>query len=193
MNDNFEYYLVGCDNTPNVPSLKPSDETDIRFLMREVPIELPDEPMELAFRSPIPRKPKMVDFHEMPSSVFSGKIANVLQPMNIEGLQLVPATVVGKDTEYKDYWIVYIYKKIECMDMEHSVYEISPLDGWVKNIRRFFLDTKKLAEIPLEKRLIFLLKEERAKRIYHKSVVDAIMSVNPEGIRFYPLEQYEGI
>ena len=195
MNNNFEYYLIGSDNTPSVPSLQPADGTDTLFLIDESPIELPTKPMELWFRKPIPRKPKMVDFHQMPSSIFSKKIADVLCPMNIEGLQLVPATVVGNEgIEHKDYFIVYIYKKIGCLDIKHSQYdEITP-DGKARNLLKFFLDNKKLAKIPLEKRLIFLLKEDRAKRIYHKSVVEAIMSVNPVGIRFYPIQEWhEGI
>jgi hypothetical protein len=191
----FEYYLIGSDNTPSVPSLKQGDGVSTLFLLDEEPIELPAEPLELWFRKPIPRKPLMVDFHSLPSPVFSQKIANVLLPMNIEGFQLVPATVVGNNNiEYKNYWVVYVYKKISCLDMEHSEYEISPLDGKVINIRKFFLDTAKLAEIPLEKRLVFLMKEDRAKRIYHKSVVDAIMATNPVGVRFYPIKEWrEGI
>ncbi len=196
MNDNFEYYLIGSDNTPSVPSLKQGEGTmSLMFLIRETPIELPVEPLELSFRKPIPKKPCMVDFHSLPDSVLSKKIADVLQSMNIEGLQLVPATVVGNDgNEYENYYIAHIYKHIACMDMKHSKYTISPLDGDVTDIRMFFLDKEILTEIPLEKRLVFLLKEDIAKRIYHKSVVDAIMAVNPVGIRFYPVKEWhEGI
>jgi hypothetical protein len=115
--------------------------------------------------------------------------------MNIYGLQLLPATVRGKEDElYKDYWVAYVYNRIACLDMEHSKYEISKVDGAVKNILQFFLDKEKLAAIPLEKRLVFLLAEGMYMRIYHKSVVDAIMAANPVGIKFYPIQEwYEGI
>ncbi len=195
MGNEFEYYLIGSDNTPSVPSLKQGDGTrSLMFLIRETPIEL-SYPLKLCFRKPIPRKPRMVDYHSLPDSVFSQKIADVLQPMNIEGLQLVPTTVVGNDgAEYENYYIAHIYKHISCMDMYNSKYTISPLDGDVTDIRRFFLDKEKLAKIPLEKRLIFLLKEDIAKRIYHKSIADAIMATNPVGIQFYPIQEwYEGI
>lgn len=195
MQNEFDYYLIGSDNTPSIPLLRPGDDMDDMFLMEDFPVELPDSPLELCFRSPVPAKPRMADFHLMPSSVFSQKIYEVLQPMNIEGMQLIPATVIGKKgEEYENYWIAHIYNKIECIDREHSAYEISPLDGWVKNIRKLFLDTDKLAKTPLEKRLVFLPKEDRSKRIYHKIIVDAIMAINPIGVKFYPILQWhEGI
>ena len=195
MNNEFEYYLVGSDDTPSVPLLMPDDDQGTWMLNGREPIDELDKPMELCFCPPIPAKPRMVDFHELPSSVFSRKIYDVLKPMNIYGLQLLPATVRGKNGDhYKDYWVASVYNRIACLDMENSEYDVDEDDGEIDNIMRFFIDTKKLTKIPLEKRLVFLLAEDMPKRIYHKSVVDAIMAVNPVGIRFYPIQEwYEGI
>ena len=196
MNTNeFDYYLIGRDNTPSAPLLMPDDNQNTMFILGREPVEELKKPMELCFRPPVPAKPRMVDYHSLPSSVFSQKIYEVLQPMNIEGLQLLPATVRGKnDTYYENYWVAYIYKRIACLDMKHSEYSISEIDGKIRNVMRFFLDTDALAKIPLEKRLVFLLEEDMPKQIYHKSVVDAIMSVNPTGVGFYQIpEWYEGI
>lgn len=195
MNDNFEYYLIGSDSTTSVPLLMPDENQHTMMLHGREPIDKLDKPMELCFRPPVPAKPRMVDFHELPSSMFSQKIYDVLQPMNIYGLQLLPATIKGKGGEYyEDYRVAYVYNRIACLDMEHSEYSIDEDDGDIRNILRFFLDNEKLKEIPLEKRLVFLLAEGMSKRIYHKSVVDAIMSVNPVGIQFYPIQEwYEGI
>lgn len=195
MNNEFEYYLIGDDGTPSVPLLMPDGDQSTMMLHGREPVKALRKPMELCFRPPVPAKPRMVDFHELPSSVFSRKIYDVLQPMNIYGLELLPATVRGKkDERYEDYWVAYVYNRITCLDMEHSQYDVDEDDGDIRNILRFFLDKEKLAEIPLEKRLVFLLAEGMSKRIYHKSIVDAVMSVNPVGIRFYPIEEwYEGI
>jgi hypothetical protein len=194
MANDFEYYLIGSDNTPSVPLLMPDDNQDTMMLHGRKPIKPLEKPMELCFRPPVPRKPRMVDFHELPSPVFSQKICDILQPMNINGLQLLPAIIRGKDNNFfKDYWVAYIYNRIACLDMEHSQYSIDD-DGKVDMITRFLIDNKKLSKTPLKKRLIFLLEEDMPKRIYHKSIVDAIMSVNPVGIQFYPIQEwYEGI
>ena len=195
MDNEFDYYLIGSDNTPYVPLLMADGGQSTMILHGRKPIHELDKPMELCFNPPVPAKPRMVDFHELPSSVFSKKIYDVLQPMNIYGLQLLPTIIRGKNGDYyEDYKVAYIYNRITCLDMEHSEYDIDEDDGEINNILRFFLDNEKLAKIPLEKRLVFLLEEDMPKRIYHKSVVDAIMSVNPVGIYFHPIQEwYEGI
>ena len=195
MDNNFDYYLIGSDKTKSVPLLMPDGEQTTGHLLGNAPIENVQETMKLCYRPPVPAKPRMVDFHELPSSVFSGKIYNVLYPMQIEGLQLLPATIRGKNEDfYEDYWVAYIYKRIKCLDMEHSDYEVSRVDGKISWVMKFFLDIDVLSKIPLEKRLVFLLAEDMPKRIYHKSVVDVIMDTKPIGIQFYPIPQwYEGI
>jgi hypothetical protein len=194
MSNEFEYYLIGGDGNFSAPSLKTDEGYNYGSMIGDEPKEI--ELMKLCFRNPVPKKPQMLDFHFMVNSVISKKIYDVLAPMNIYGVQFIPAVVRNNKTNelYENYFCVYIYNKITCLDMEHSKYTISPLDGKVTDIRNFSLDNKKLSEIPLEKRLVFLLKEDIAKRIYHKSVVDAILSINPEGIQFGKItEWHEGI
>ena len=187
----YEYYLIGSDGNPDAPLLNGSGKD--AFLFGDAPVKI-DKPIRLSYRPPVPKKPCMIDYHSMPDSVVSRKICNVLEPINIKGIQLVPAVINGKDDDlFEDYWIIYIYNRIACMDMERSVYETNRR-GKIINIERLFLSRKALAEIPLEDRLVFSLKEDISFCIYHKSVVEAIMSVNPEGVMFYPIEEwYEGI
>ena len=188
MEHEFDYYLIGNDYTKSVPDLMSDDGQNTMFLHGKEPIEELDTPIKLCLCPPIPAKPRMVDFHEMPSSVFSGKIAKVLKSMNIYGLQLIPATVRGKGNDrYDDYWVAYVYNRIPCLDLEHSEYDVDKDDGWIHNVLKYFMDNTHLAKIPLEKRLVFLMEESMSKRIYHKSVVDAIMSLKPVGITFSPI------
>ena len=199
--NNFDYYLIGSDSTKSVPLLMPYKDQSTSFILGREPIDFNNKLddfnglMELCFRPPVPANPKMVDFHELPSSVFSKKIYDVLQPMNIDGLQLLPARVMGKNNEiYNDYFVAYIYKRIKCLDMDHSVYDVSKVDGKISWVHRFFIDKNVLKKIPLKERLVFLLEEDMPKRIYHKSVVDVIMDTKPVGIKFYQIpEWYEGI
>ena len=188
---NHEYYLIDSDGTPDAPLLNGSGRDG--FLFRNPPVVI-TKPIRLGYRPPIPRKPRMIDYHSMPESVISQKIYEVLEPMNIKGIQLVPAVIKGKDDElFKDYWIIHIYNRIACMDREKSIYEADDDDD-IDDIEQLCLDKKILNEIPLEDRLVFLLKEDISFYIYHKSVVEAIMSVNPEGVKFYPIEEwYDGI
>ena len=188
---NHEYYLIGSDGNPDAPLLNGSGRDSFKF--KRIPVVI-TKPVRLVYNPPVPRKPRMIDYHSMPDSVVSRKIYNVLEPMNIKGIQLVPAVIKGKnDVIFEDYWIIHIYNRIDCMDRERSIYETDD-DNEVHFIEKLYLDRKKLEEIPVEERLIFSLESHRSKRIYHKSVVEAIMSVNPEGVMFYPIEEwYDGI
>ncbi len=48
-----------------------------------------------------------------------------------------------------------------------------------------------MSKIILEERLMYVSKEDPAHVFYHKSIVDVIMSVNPTGIRFIRVEDWE--
>jgi hypothetical protein len=191
----FDYYLMDEDYRETSPLLEEEDDQDIWFLEGNEPVEM-EEPVRLCFGDPIPKKPILIDYHSMPDSVVSKKIYDVLAPMNIYGIQLIPAVIRNNKTKklYDNYWVIYVYNEIACLDRENADYEIDEDNGKVDDIETLVLDKKILSEIPLEKRLAFLLGEARSKCIYHKSVVEAIMSVNPEGIAFCPIEEWhEGI
>jgi hypothetical protein len=70
----------------------------------------------------------------------------------------------------------------------HSVYK--QLSGGSYSIDRFTLDKEVLGKIPLEERLIFRLEEDETMKLYHKSIVDAIMAVNPTGVQFTKVEDW---
>ena len=192
MEHEFEYYLIGSDYKPNTPLLRVDDDDDhpMWLLSEDEPIANPGEPYRLCFNSPIPKKPVMTDYHSLPKSVVSLKIANVLEPLNTYGMQLIPAQVRNNNTNeiYPDYHIIYIYNKIECLDMKNATYKISESNGKVRAITKLVLDKEILSKIPLEKRMVFCLKEALSIKIYHKSLVDVIMAAKPDGVAFTPIE-----
>lgn len=197
MENNVEYYFIAGTGMSDVPLLRNNDEINpraLRFLSRQEAVEI-GEPVYLCYNSPIPKEPRMVDYHSLPSSVFSQKIIDVLTTMGIEGTQFVPAIVSGLNgEEYRDYYIVHCYARKEVFDKERSVYEYDEDDGYWDDIEKLFLDVDLLSKIPLSQRLIFKPKETTRFELYHQSVVDAIMAVNPEGVQFIPVDGwYEGI
>jgi predicted glycosyltransferase len=78
--------------------------------------------------------------------------------------------------------------KIEAMDKEKSEYEY---EFRIYSIYKFVLDREALKKIPLEKRLVFRLREALSRTVFHKSIVDAIMAENPTGVQFRPIENWE--
>jgi hypothetical protein len=80
------------------------------------------------------------------------------------------------------------YNDIAAMDKEKSEFT-KPRRAYF--ISKFVLDREALKKIPLEKRLVFVLKEAPSRVVFHKSVVDAIMAENPTGVQFRPIENWE--
>lgn len=193
----FEYYLMkrrGNKPFPLVVADMRSDHTNLYIgdnfsEYHEKPIPDP-RTMEFGFRAPIPRKPVIGDyFAAAGDGVVSRKIADVLLPMDINGIQLVPAQVMSNKGElYEDLFYIHIYHYIKAMDTERSDFELN--EYGIYFIDSFVLDEKVLTEVPLEERLVFKLRENGTMCLYHRSVVDAIMATEPEGVQFIKVEDW---
>lgn len=73
-----------------------------------------------------------------------------------------------------------MYKENSDFEYEYETYYIDS----------FNLNTDVLKEMPLEERLIFKLKAKGVMKLYHRSVLDAIMAINPEGVLFVKEEDW---
>lgn len=185
-----EYYIIERANNSLFPLLIEDDGCPF-YIKQKDRIENPER-MFFCLGAPIPRKPEMVDYHPVPYTVVSRKIYNILQSMNINGTQLIPATITGKENElYEDYFYLHIYNIYEILDKELSVFS-----KWNKILKeamglsKIVFDKKELDDIPLEKRLIFKLKEKKTIEFYHQSIVDKVMESNPRGIRFINVDDW---
>jgi len=194
MNTNeFEYYLLFPEAVQNSPAIILTGDTFGRDeAMVEESINNVDL-VEFSYWESYPKKPVMVDFHDNGIlGAVSKKVYDVLEQMNISKLQLIPAEIKDpkNKTVYKDYHFLHIYNRVECMDKDESIFEFDDFANQVEEIEKLVLDKNKLSEIPLNERLVFRLKEEYTFQLFHKSVADAIMAINPEGIRFVKVEDY---
>ncbi|GHV35523.1 hypothetical protein FACS1894178_5270 [Bacteroidia bacterium] len=190
MENEFEYYFIGRANNPQHPLLI-ADNDCPPYLRKEEYIENP-ETMAFCFGKPIPRKPKMADYHSQPKSVISKKIFDVLDNMNVKGIQLIPAVIRGKKGEtYENYWYIHIINSYPALDREKSIYTWDDFIEVASPLKKVVLNEDFLKTIPLEERLIFYLKENGVKQFFHKSVVDAIMATNPEGVAFYNVKEWQ--
>ena len=174
----LDYYVIERANNNNHPLLEWEQES----IRSDKPTQI-TEPLQLRLGKPIPRKPQMVDYHSMPEPVIGKKIKDVLEPFNLHGVQLLPARVTGKDAVY-DYWLLHVFNRIACVDRKNSVLSIDDDDGGIIDIKKLALDEKVLKEIPEEKRLVFVLAESTSTYLFHAKIKDAIMKVQPEGVRF---------
>lgn len=192
-NDEFEYYIIDRAYDKAYPLIGPQDDSmhTMMYPRTRERIENP-ELTQFRFCAPIPRKPVIGDYFAEPSSIVSKKIANVLDAMHIEGIQLIPAEIETNTGDIlKDYFYIHIYNYLKAVDRENSKCKVDRTDpNLLSWIDRFELDKEILAEIPLEKRLIFKLFEFCTIHLYHESIVNAIMSVKPQGVSFTKVEKW---
>jgi hypothetical protein len=135
-----------------------------------------------------------VDFFDLETfAVFSERVCNALrQIMPIKNLQLIEATIKEYEEEYENFRVAHIHgiREIRSFDEKLSKYEEIDEDGGWWGIEKIVLDRERLSQIPLEDRLIFLATEFTSLKLYHKSVIDAIMSVNPRGMKVTKVEDW---
>ncbi len=184
-----EYYIVDRAKNSNYP-LFTWDQIENEFGLGK-PVKIA-EPLKFRFGEPIPSEPEWVDYHGLPKPVVSKKIVDALLPLDLYGVQFVPAKVRNpKDpfSEVKDYWFMHVWNRIACLDKENSELELYD-DGSVFGIEKLILDEKKLGMFELRKRQIFELTEDTSVLLIHQTIKDAIESVNPKGCRFFKATEW---
>ncbi len=182
----FDYYAAYKLRERNVPRLTLSGAGS-RLLAQNESLENV-EPIEYFMCDPIPPKINLVDFMTSPKAVISDKIADVLRPMNISGIQLLNCVLLGEKEEQdirEGYWGLHIYHRIECVNRELSICRIN---HGIISAEKIVLDKSVLEKIPLQDRLIFRLQEDPLYQLFHKSIVDKIMAVNPSNLGFVDLD-----
>jgi len=188
MTMNMEYFVIESENNNNYPLLEWDDDQEDTPFRKSKPVSV-TEPIKLCLGEPVPKHPIMVDFHELPKPVVGERIKNVLEPLNIGGIQLIPAHVLAGNDIY-DYWLLHVFNRIACVDREKSILSIDEDDGDILDIKSLVLDEKILGDIPLENRLVFVLAEYTSTYLFHQSIKDAIMAIKPEGLQFFQANQW---
>lgn len=184
------YFIVTRENNDSYPLLVFDGYEVSRQFKKFQPINL-ESPAQLSIGKPKPKKPVLVDYHTTPIPVFSKKIKNVLTPMNLFGSQLIDAEINLHGKKYA-YWILNTFNQISCIDNKQSELKmISPM--FIGEILKLVLDESVLEEIPREKRLLFRIKEYNATWIFEESVKDVIMLVNPVGLRFIHVDEWNSL
>ncbi|QSQ20545.1 hypothetical protein JY651_35690 [Pyxidicoccus parkwayensis] len=182
-----DYFVIESEASNNHPMLQ-WDQLAGHF-RKGVAVKV-DEPVRLRLGKPVPRNPVMVDHHELPEPVVSTRLKDLLEPMNLFRVQLVPTDVTVKPDDVRRYWLMHIYNTITCVDRQRSSLSIDEDDGGILGIRKLVLDEEVLRAIPLEQRLVFRLAESTSTNVFHQSVADKVLSLKPEGLRFIPVERW---
>ncbi len=189
-----EYYVLSNDGANNHPLLawgavdfspflkaKPIDEENFNF------------PLQLIFDEPYPIKYEMADFHMLATCyTVSQKFKDFLEKEITYGIQFVPIEIKSNTGEIiPNYFVSHFWNRLPAIDKNN--YDGSPVNnfGTIRNLSKFSLDFNLLKEIPLEKRLIFGLAENKTLVLVHQSIYEAIQTENLTGMRFWKVSEWD--
>lgn len=180
-----EYFVLMRSGSPEFPLL----EWDGSYggFGKLLPVNL-TQPVRLRLGEPVPRQPRMVDYHSLPEPVVSERLKKALEAMSLPSIQFVPADVMAPGQGILRYWIVHVYREVACLDRGRSVVSATPR-GTLSGVGRLVLAESVLREIPLEERLVFLLAEYPVL-LFHESIKQRVLALRPEGLRFVPVAQW---
>lgn len=81
------------------------------------------DPVNMRLGEPISRSFEWADYHEAPGPVISPRIASVLAPLDIYGVDFVLAKVrdtTNPSATHHDYWFMHVWNHIYCLDRASS-------------------------------------------------------------------------
>lgn len=179
--DNSKYYFVKRKGDQAYPLCDILNMTDVEDGEADIlQVEISDPP----------RKPVMADYLSSAKDIFSKRIADVMRSLNMEGVRFLPAEIDDtRGNTYDNYVCVVVDDNTyEALDKELS--DFTYRNGRYR-MKKIVLDKDVLNQIPLNKRLGFRLRESAGYYLYHQSVVDAVMTLEPTGMYFQDIEEYD--
>ncbi|UYI16416.1 imm11 family protein [Myxococcus xanthus] len=121
--------------------------------------------------------------------LLSAKAKSLLEPLAISHLQFLPADVSFESGEVKRLWWLHVYRSIHCVDRKRTK-GLFASPRQMMAIGKLVLDEQALADIPLERRLIFRLGELLDIILLHSSLVERLRSWEAEGLKFMRVDEW---
>lgn len=123
--------------------------------------------------------------------IFYKRIKEVIEVFDyFPAIQFVKSVITYKDKVFEDYFCMKIFNYISCMDENASDFRKSKVTGAVISFEKLVLLENELKAKSLQQRLIFRLFESKGVYLFHESVVEAVMRVEPTGLRFHPVDKW---
>lgn len=101
------------------------------------------------------------------------ELAEIIMSFDPYGVEVYPAALVTKDSELSDRYILAVNNIQDVADFEKSAMEISPYGGELI-IHRLFLSSEKLKSIPIEKRIVYRVKDAETAMFFAPEIYDLI-------------------
>ena len=186
-----EYYVIQVDRKGLYPWLAWGDYDDTPFLEAEsIDISEIPSPLVVEFDEPYPKTFEMADLHLLGSQfAFTEELKNIFA--DIYGVEFfeIDKIMDHKHNSYSGYYAVHIWNTLTAVDMQNYVGKPGR-KGYIGSLTKFSLNNEILESIPLEKRLVFKLREATDIFIVHKSLYEKIEDKGFKGFALVSVDKW---
>ena len=185
MNYNSEYYIVSPDFDIEGYEVKPSESTGLRrFHYRELAYGEPALCFTTKNSEVLANGTKML--FSIPSFIVSEELKIIFEDA-LYGGKLYPATINDSPNRY---FLLNMYKKLDCWDRSMSVFEQDDLDD-TPHVIKYHLNSDVLDKIQEPQRLIFKMGgDDLSPIVVHKKIKDKLEKMIPY-LNFFSIDSYE--
>jgi len=190
MNFDNEYYLMERENNEHNPLFTMDDECTVGYdaFHGNYPVRLGEnDHLIYTMKPPIPEQPQLADYLVTPRPIIDVKIKQILESITLSGCQYFPTSVRFDGKLHDNYYFWHIYLEIACLHMARSN---TKQIGSRLTVRAISLDETILNHISESGCWVFRLAESTSRILVHESVVEKVMAINPTGIRFIRVDEW---
>lgn len=186
-----EYYVLET-SSDNEMFIHPAHEDVDNLLMKNDYID-PTIVLRFYFDEDMVKEPMAIDYIEEGISPFiSKKLKEIIELFDyFPAIQFVESTISFKDQIFEEYFYLNITNRLQCVDKDLSEFTLSRTSGKIRSFDKLILFEEALKQRSLQQRLIFRLEEKTGTILFHESIVEAVMKVEPTGLHFYPVDEWD--
>jgi hypothetical protein len=149
-------------------------------------------PLQIVFDGS-PKMYEMADFLLLAIHyAVSEKLKQFFEQRDIYGVQFIPVDVSHEKNGdvVKGYSAMQVWNILPAVDKDN--YEGGEMNQFeqIHDLKRFSLDSDLLESIPLEKRLVFYLREN-VMFIIHQSIYEALQKENFTGVKYFRVDEWD--
>ncbi|ABV88990.1 hypothetical protein [Shewanella pealeana] len=122
-----------------------------------------------------------------PALAIAKRLFDSLQLEQLYGANWIPLKLI--DQGEHDFMMLQLAHEVDVICHEQSTFKRFKR-GYITGMKTLVIDSNKLAQLPLYKRLVFRDKSWGFHTFYHKDIVNQIMRHSPKGIEFVPIETF---
>ncbi|MDR0536907.1 MAG: hypothetical protein LBH04_02490 [Tannerellaceae bacterium] len=188
-----EYYVMSIDRTCGHPLLACS-KMELSVFLKDAPIDENsiEQPLEIAFLEPYPKPAEAPDLLIL-GGIYAGshRLKLMFRKMNIYGVQFLPLRIVNEELmDLPGYYAIHFWNNLSAVDMDNYDGDEPNSFGRIQQLRRFSLNAQLLDNIPVWKRMVFMLIEKPLIIIVHQGVAEAVKEAGFRGISLVSVNEW---